>query len=92
MNLDKKEIFSSCCAFGKVTEEVHVLQEDCPINREVGKRESKGNHEATCVYISVFDGTVVTPCEHYKGIEKVKRNKETKYKVVCDAIKESDIK
>lgn len=36
----KKEILSSCCAFGNDgTEKVHVLMEDCPIKRKDTERK-----------------------------------------------------
>ena len=92
--MKKKEILSSCCAFGNEgTEEVHVLKTDCPLERQVGQRvvEPMSDYEeyrteCTCVYISGLRGMVISPCEHYQGIKKVQRNKERKYKVLCSAL------
>ncbi|ASA22601.1 hypothetical protein [Paenibacillus donghaensis] len=92
----KKEIFSSCCAIGGGTEEVHVLKSECPVQREYGSREveslfgkNKGEkrEECTCIYSSEFPGGV-RACQNYKGIKKVQRNKKTEWKVFCDAIQE----
>jgi len=95
----KNEIFSSCCAFGGMTEEVHVLKSECPIKRELGSREienifgeNKGQkrEECTCIYISAFGGGV-KPCEHYKGTKKVTRNKKPKYLINCAALEGADL-
>jgi hypothetical protein len=97
----KKEIFSSCCAFGTDgTENVHVLIEDCPIKRELGKRtrtkylsvpEGQENPELTecmCIHRSGLygGGHMMTPCKHYGGTKKVTRNKRKVYKVSCSAL------
>jgi hypothetical protein len=96
--MKKKEIFSSCCAIGGLTEEVHALMTDCPIKRQEGSREvesffgkDKGEkrHECTCIYISSFSGGV-RPCEHYKGIKQVQRNKKKVWKIFCEAVGESE--
>ncbi len=95
MTREIKEILSSCCAFGGGTEEVHVLESDCPINRKLGKREvepffkhEEKRTECTCIYISSFGGGI-KPCENYQGVKKVQRNKRTKYKVLCGALENS---
>lgn len=96
MKTKEKEIFSSCCAIGGMTEEVHVLKSECPIKREKGSRvvesmfgRNKGQkrEECTCIYMSEFGGGV-RPCEHYKGIKQVQRNKEKVWKVFCEAVKQ----
>lgn len=99
--LMKKEIISSCCAFGTDgTEDVHVLVEDCPIKRKDTQRERnkylsvpKGRenpvlHECQCIYNSGYYGGVhmIPPCENYKGTKKVKREGRTRYKVLCAAL------
>lgn len=95
MTKDKNEIFSSCCAIGGMTEEVHVLKSECPIKREEGSRivesmfginKGEKRDECTCVYMSSFGGGV-RPCEHYKGIKQVTRNKKKVWKVFCEAMK-----
>ncbi|GAA4879501.1 hypothetical protein GCM10023310_69590 [Paenibacillus vulneris] len=82
----KSEILSSCCAFGAGCEEVHVLRSECPIDREVGRRQVdsfKGiSEECTCIYQSNF-GNGVARCEFYEGVKKVRRNKSEEYKVLC---------
>lgn len=88
----KTEILSSCCVFGGMTEEVHVLESDCPIKRKEGARkvtnyDDTTRDECTCIYVSSFGGGV-KPCEFYNGTKKVKRNKRTEYKVECSAISE----
>ncbi len=96
----KKEIISSCCAFGTDgTEDVHVLVEDCPIKREDTQRkrnkylsvpegmENPVLYECQCIYRSGFHGGhMIKPCVHYQGTKKVQRNKQTKYKVLCAAL------
>ncbi|MHA7967715.1 hypothetical protein ACX93W_26735 [Paenibacillus sp. CAU 1782] len=85
------EINPSCCAIGGGTEEVHVLESECPINREEGRRVVKpfGDRESertecTCIYVSAFSGGVKA-CEHYKGCNKVQRNKRKVWMVFCNA-------
>lgn len=96
--IEENEIFSSCCAIGGLTEEVHVLKSECPIKREQGSRKVKNlfgpnkgveREECTCIYISEFSGGV-RPCQHYKGIKKVKRNKQDKWKVFCAALEQKE--
>lgn len=86
---NKKEIFSSCCAFGGGYEEVHVLRVECPIDRKLGQRTvqfgEKTREECTCIYSNIFDSGI-SKCEHYQGIKKVKRNKQDEYKVLCSKI------
>jgi hypothetical protein len=90
----KNEIFSSCCAIGGGIEEVHVLKSECPIKREEGARvvessfgRNKGEkrEECTCTYNG---NGGVRPCEYYKGIKQVQRNKRKVWKVFCEAVKE----
>lgn len=86
----RKELEPSCCAFGGITEEVHVLESDCPIHREEGKRtvvnrDKTERKECTCIYISAFGGGV-PPCPHYKGCRQVQRNKKKVWRVFCDAV------
>lgn len=96
--MKKKEILSSCCAFGSDgTEEVHVLKADCPLERQVGQRivEPMSDYEeyrteCTCVYYSGIRGYVIEPCEYYKGTKKVQRNKQREYKVLCKALEEEN--
>ncbi|MBL4952084.1 hypothetical protein JK635_07655 [Neobacillus sp. YIM B02564] len=90
----RQELEPSCCAIGSDgTEEVHVLESDCPINREEGKRKVKPiregepeRTECTCIYMSSFGGRV-KPCEHYRGCKQVQRNKRKVWRVFCDAVK-----
>lgn len=87
----EKEIFSSCCAFGGMTEEVHVLEADCPIKRAEGARRVTSRtgyvrNECTCIYTSSFGGGV-KKCEFYKGTKTVKKNGRTEYEVICQANK-----
>lgn len=89
----KKEILSSCCAYGGNAIEVYVLESECPINRELGKRVQPNFNkdvvvkECNCIYISDFKGEVVPPCKYYNGLKQVKRKKKTEYKVECAALK-----
>lgn len=93
MKAVKNEIISSCCAIGgDGTEEVHVLEADCPIKREEGKREvepffkhEEKRTECTCIYLAGTRGLVIKPCQHYQGIKQVQRNKEKVWKVFCAA-------
>lgn len=92
----KKEIFSSCCAIGDGVEEVHVLESECPINRELGKREVKvfseneeNRMECTCKFVS-SRFALIPRCEHYKGIKEVQRNKQKVWKVFCGALDEQE--
>lgn len=94
MKTKDKEILSSCCAFGSDgSEEVHVLAEECPINRDLGKRKvepffkhEQERTECTCVLYSDYSGMVVPPCKYYGGTKKVQRNKRREYKVFCKAL------
>lgn len=79
------KIKSNCCCFG-LGDEVHVLEDDCPINRKEGKRsyKSKGKHinDCTCVYLSMFSKeSSVSKCEFYNGVDYEKESK--KYLVNC---------
>jgi hypothetical protein len=91
MAKNKKEILSSCCAFGGGSQEVYVLKEECPISREEGQRVVRNlreeRHECTCVNYSSL-GTWVSPCQHYKGIKKVQRKGLTEFQVLCSALEE----
>ena len=67
--------------------EIHVLLSDCPIKRELGKctvkdRKTKNDREeVTCIYVSEFDGEIVTTCQYYNGIKEDK--KTHKYIIDC---------
>lgn len=96
----KKEILSSCCAFGTDgTESVQVPHQECPIGRMVGYRERtkylavpEGTEnpivkECSCISFSGYEGRNTLPtCPHYEGTKKVKREGRTKYKVLCGAL------
>lgn len=96
----KKEILSSCCAFGTDgTEDVQVEQKDCPIKSMIGYRERtkylavpEGTEnpiikECSCISFSGFHGRNTLPtCQNYQGSKKVKRDGMTKYKVLCGAL------
>lgn len=79
------KIKSNCCCFG-LGEEVHVLENDCPINRKEGKRSyvSKGKeiNDCTCVYSSILskEGNV-SKCEYYNGVDYDEKSKN--YFVNC---------
>lgn len=88
----KNEIISSSCVFGAGKETVHVLVEDCPIQRVEGRREvtelfgvNKGEkrQECTCTDSSFFTG--VSRCQYYKGTKEVKVDRRTKWRVSCTA-------
>lgn len=104
MKSKQKEILSSCCAFGSDgTENVMVVQHDCPIQRTAGYRERtkyiavpEGHEnpiikECACIQFSgSFGGLQLPTCSHYQGTKKVQRDKRTKYKVLCGALKIQD--
>lgn len=97
---EKKEILSSCCAFGSDgTENVMVEHHHCPIGSMNGYRErtkylavpeGKENpilKECTCIYFSgSFGGLQLPTCPYYQGVEEVKRKNKTEYKVLCGAL------
>lgn len=64
------KIEASCCAIGSGVEEVHVLKENCPIQRKEGQRSCGNKEEVTCVYKSIFNGLVTPPCKYYQGCYK----------------------
>jgi len=80
-----------CCFSNTGTYEIHVLLSDCPIKRELGKhtvkdRKTKNDREeATCIYVSGFDGEVIPACKYYDGIKEDK--KIGKYIVDCSYYK-----
>lgn len=87
----RQELEPSCCAFGGLTEEVHVLEQECPIQQELGKRslanrDGSTRKECTCIYTSSFGGGV-PPCEYYQGCKEVQRNKQKVWRVFCQAVK-----
>lgn len=86
MKTKEKEVISSCCAFASDgSEEVHVKEDDCPINRQLGK----GDGECTCIYrncSSGFSSLGVPRCEFYDGTKLVTRNKRKVHKVLCRAV------
>ena len=86
------KIKSPYCCFSNIgTYEIHVLLSDCPIKRELGKhtvkdRKTKNDREeATCIYVSGFDGEVIPACKYYDGIKEDK--KIGKYIVDCSYYK-----
>lgn len=81
------KIKSNCCCFGKgLVEEVHVLEQDCPIKREEGKRTYESNDQqitdCTCIFFSILSGGHITnKCDYYKGTKKERKSGE--YMVDC---------
>ncbi|MBE7114320.1 hypothetical protein FT641_19130 [Bacillus paranthracis] len=96
----RKEVLASSCGFGTFgTEVVEVLLADCPIHREetatatpkyafreVGE-DNPIIHECKCIAWSGLEEEHKVPkCPHYKGVTKVQRDKQKRYKVDCAAV------
>lgn len=51
LNDMNKEILYSCCAYGGNAIEVYVLESECPIDRELGKRKKKTEYNVVCTVL-----------------------------------------
>ncbi|MFJ8531140.1 hypothetical protein [Bacillus sp. NPDC094106] len=96
--MNQKEVFATVYATSDMSDEVYAKMEDCPIQRQEGKRSSiplngEDSYEmCVCYQILSGRGSSRHICPHFKGVKQVQRNKEKRIKIFCSALENKQIK